>query len=306
VSDPQPSTAFTARARAKVNLCLDVLRRRRDGYHEIETIFQSIDLYDTLDIAFDDSGTVRITCTDPDIPTDEHNICHKAIVELRGHLGPELGAAIHIDKQIPHSAGLGGGSADAAAILLAAGRLAPGQLGGDTLAALALNLGSDVPFMLTGGTALGRGRGEILSPLTGLKGCFFLIVKPTVDISTREVYERVSLSLTKHRYRINLKAVNTLLARFPKVALTFRNALEDVVCPMYPKVAETLGSIMEHSPRFAAMSGSGSALFAIFESESKASVTAEIFSARGYFTAVVGPARQAVELTPRQATRRGS
>lgn len=292
------ASPFIAHARAKVNLSLEVIRRRPDGYHEIETIFQSVNLYDTLRLGFDRSGDVEITCTDPDIPTGPDNICHKAVVLLRDHIDPRLGARIHIDKQIPSAAGLGGGSADAAAVLLAANEAAGRILPRETLEALALQLGSDVPFMLRGGTMLGRGRGEILEPLTTLRGGFFLIVKPNVDISTRSVYEGLNLSLTRHRYRINLKAVNALLARFPGVALTFRNALEDVVCPTYPLVAETQRELLESSPRFASMSGSGSALFAIFESETKASRAAENFSARGYFTTVVEPSPRAVDVTP--------
>ena len=292
------ASPFIARARAKVNLSLEVIRRRPDGYHEIETIFQSVNLYDTLRLGFDRSGDVHITCTDPDIPLGSDNICHKAVVLLRDHIDPGLGARIHIDKQIPHSAGLGGGSADAAAVLLAANEAAGRILPRETLDALAGELGSDVPFMLRGGTMLGRGRGEILEPLTPLQRGFFLIVKPTVDISTRSVYEGLNLSLTRHRYRINLKAVNALLARFPGVAFTFRNALEDVVCPTYPLIAETQRALLESSPGFASMSGSGSALFAIFESETKASRAAEKFSARGYFTAVVEPSPRAVDVTP--------
>lgn len=298
MTSPFATTPFVARARAKVNLALNVLRRRRDGFHEIETIFQSVDLYDTLKIRFDRSREVEIACTDPDIPVDEGNICHQAVVALRNVTDPELGAHIHIDKQVPHSAGLGGGSADAAAVLLTGKAASGGGLTDATLEGLAAGLGSDVPFMLHGGTMLGRGRGEQLTPLTSLRGGLFVIVKPPVDISTGAVYDGLNLSLTKHRYRINLKAVNTLLARFPRVALTFRNALEDVVCPAYPLVAETLGELLASSPRYASMSGSGSALFAIFESESKASDIAERFSARGFFTAVVEPALQAVSISP--------
>ncbi|MDH3217172.1 MAG: hypothetical protein OEN01_12955, partial [Candidatus Krumholzibacteria bacterium] len=130
-----------------------------------------------------------------------------------------------------------------------------------------------------------------------LAGGFFLIVKPPVDISTADVYQNVNLTLTKHRYRINLKQVNTLLARFPKVSLNFRNALEDVVCPSYPLVSEVLGELLASTPRYASMSGSGSALFAIYGSETRASELAERFSVRGFFTAVVEPSLRAVEIT---------
>jgi 4-diphosphocytidyl-2-C-methyl-D-erythritol kinase len=292
------TASFVARARAKVNLGLNVIRRRPDGYHEIETILQSVDLFDALEITFDQSGRIEITCTDPDIPTGETNICHQAVLAMRDFLGAGLGARIHIDKQIPHSAGLGGGSADAGAVLLAAKAASDRGIDDDALRAVAAGLGSDVPFMLRGGTMLGRGRGELLTPLNDLTGGYFAIVKPPVDISTKAVYDGINLSLTKHSYRINLKAVNTLLARFPGVALTFRNALEDVVCPSHPVIANVLAELSELKPRFASMSGSGSALFAIFESESEASDIAERYSVQGFFTTVVRPAHRAVDLSP--------
>ena len=164
------------------------------------------------------------------------------------------------------------------------------------LESAALDLGSDVPFMLYGGTMFGRGRGEILTRLTPLDAGFFLIVKPTVNISTADVFKKVSFHLTRHRYRFNLKAVNALLAKFPNVTLSFRNVLEDVVCPSYPLVYEVLEELMASDPYFAAMSGSGSALFAIYGNEERASQLAERYSVQGFFTAVAEPSAQAVDL----------
>jgi 4-diphosphocytidyl-2-C-methyl-D-erythritol kinase len=296
VSDSFATSRFIAHARAKVNLALEVLRKRRDGFHEIETILQSVDLYDELDIAFDHATRISITSTDPDIPTDQKNTCFRAVEGLRSLIDPALGATIHINKQIPPSSGLGGASADAAAVILAANEAIGRPLPMPELEGVAAHVGSDVPFMLHGGTMLGRGRGEILTPLTPLGGGVFLIVKPSVNISTASVYQDVNLALTRRRYRFNLKAVNTLLARFPSVELTFRNALEDVVCPSNPVVSEVLGELLASRPRFAAMSGSGSALFAIYESEEKASGLAERFSVRGFFTAVVEPSLRAVDI----------
>jgi len=296
VNNTSSTPRFKAIARAKVNLALEVLRKRRDGFHEIETILQSINLFDELEIEFDDSGQILITSTDPDIPSDDGNTCHRAIRLLKPLISSSLGAKIHIRKQIPHSSGLGGASADAAAVILAANEAFGRPLKADELETVAAKVGSDVPFMLYGGTMLGRGRGEILTPLTALRPSFFLVVKPPVDISTASVYRDVNLTLTRHRYRINLNAVNTLLARFPNVSLSFRNGLEDVVCPSYPLISEVLGELLASKPRFASMSGSGSALFAIYENEARASVLAERFSVRGFFTAVVEPSPRAVEL----------
>jgi 4-diphosphocytidyl-2-C-methyl-D-erythritol kinase len=298
VPTSETTARFTARARAKVNLALEVLHRRRDGYHEIETIFQSIDLFDELDIRLNRSGKVIVTCDDPDIPTDETNLCHRALLRMRAHAGPDLGAVIHLQKNIPQSAGLGGGSADAAAVILAVDRGEALDLPLKTLEKAALDCGSDVPFMLRGGTMLGRGRGEVLTPLTGLRRGIFLIVKPPVDIATAWVYKNVNFQLTRHRYRFNLKAVNAILSRFPDVALTFRNALEDVVCPSYPSVREVLEELLASRPYFASMTGSGSALFAILGNEEEAGHLADRFSVRGFYTAVAEPSPRAVDLCP--------
>jgi 4-diphosphocytidyl-2-C-methyl-D-erythritol kinase len=292
------TSRFTARARAKVNLALEVLFKRRDGYHEIETIFQSINLYDDLDIRLNRSGKVVITCSDPEVPTDKTNLCHRALARMRVYAGQDLGAVIHLDKRIPQSAGLGGGSADAAAVILAVNSGEALNLPIQELEKASLDCGSDVPFMLHGGTMLGRGRGEVLAPLTGLRGGVFVIVKPPVDIATAWVYRNVNFQLTRHRYRFNLKAVNAVLGRFPDVALSFRNALEDVVCPSYPSVREVLEELLASRPYFASMTGSGSALFAIVESEERATRLADRYSIRGFFTAVAEPSPRAIDLCP--------
>lgn len=284
-------------SRAKVNLSLEVLYKRGDGYHEIETIFQSVDLYDELTIDFTSDKRIAITCTDPDIPTDGGNICWRAIGEMRQFV-PDLGATIHIRKQIPHGAGLGGGSSNAAAVLLAVNEAFALGIPKKDLEKVALRLGSDVPYMLYGGTMLGRGRGEKLTRLDNLRKCYFLIVKPPVNISTSWVYENINFRLTKNRYRLNLKQVNTILARFPKVALSFRNDLENVVCPAFPLISGIMDRLLAEDPCYAAMSGSGSSVFAIFENEGKASGLAEGFSMKECFTAVVKPSPRAVDLCP--------
>lgn len=292
---------YRATARAKVNLALEVLRLRRDGYHEIETIFQSISLADELEISLNRTGKVIIECNDPEIPTDESNLCARALAAMRVHAGPDLGAHIRVDKRIPRCAGLGGGSADAAAVILAVNQGEGLDLPEGALDRVALECGSDVPFMLRGGTMFGRGRGELLTPLSVVRRGVFVIVKPPVDISTAWVYKNANFQLTRHRYRFNLKALNTLLARFPNVGISLRNALEDVVCPSYPSVSEVLEELLASRPFMASMSGSGSALFAVVENEERASRLAERFAVRGFFTAVALPCSRAVDLYPVEA-----
>lgn len=293
---PDKAPRVTAVTRAKVNLHLEVIRRRQDGFHEIETVFQSVDLSDRLDIQLNDRGTVVVSCTDPGIPTDGSNLCARALEAMRPFAGASLGARIHIHKNIPAGAGLGGGSANAAGVLLAVDRALGLKLPPNRLASVAERLGSDVPFMLHGGTMLGRGRGEDLTRLPDLKGGFFTIVKPEISISTAWVYENYKFALTKHRQRINLKAVNAVLARFPAVTASFRNALEDVVCPAYPVVSGILDELLSTQPCFASMTGSGSALYAVYDSEARATEIAERFSVREFYSSVTRPAKRAIDI----------
>lgn len=282
--------------RAKVNLSLEVLRRRRDGFHEIETILQTVDIADELRIELTADGVIDISCTDSGIPTDESNLCHRALVAMRRYAGDSLGARVHIQKTIPSGAGLGGGSANAAGVIRAVVHALRLRLTDSELEVVAAGLGSDVPFMLHGGTMLGRGRGEKLTRLKHLGGGFFTIVKPPVSISTAWVYGNLNFALTKHRPRTNLKTVNAVLARFPGGAMTFRNALEDVVCPTFPVVSGVLDELLSMRPSFASMTGSGSALYAIFDSEAKAVETAKRFSVSGFYSSVARPAKRAIDI----------
>ncbi len=295
---------YRATARAKVNLSLEVLRRRRDGYHEIETIFQSDRprgrARDELQPKL---GRFDISCNDPEIPTDDRNLCARAIEAMRRHAASDLGAVIRIDQEDPADARVSaGGSADAAAVILAVNRaegldfpqdaLGPG--GSRVRQRRAVHAAGAAPCSDAGG-------GKILTRLTPIQRGVFVIVKPPVDISTAWVYKNVNFQLTRHRYRFNLKAVNAILARFPNVGISLRNALEDVVCPSYPSVSEVLEELLSSRPFMASMSGSGSALFAVVENENKASRLAERFAVRGFFTAVAVPCARAVDLYPVEA-----
>jgi 4-diphosphocytidyl-2-C-methyl-D-erythritol kinase len=283
-------------SRAKVNLSLEVIRRRNDGYHEIETIFQCIDLADSIDVEFTDDARIEIECTDATIPTDDRNLCHRAVVAMRPLSGPSLGARMRIDKHIPSGAGMGGGSSNAAGVMLAICRGLRLDVPTEKLDRIAAGLGSDVPFFLHGGTMLGRGRGEVLTPLESLKRGAFLIVKPEVSIPTAWAYSQPSFGLTSHRPRLNLRAANSVLARFPRSVLPFRNALEAAVVPAYPVVARLLEELFSEQPCFASMTGSGSAVYAIFAHEDRAVEVARRFAGRGFFTSVAKPARQAIEI----------
>jgi 4-diphosphocytidyl-2-C-methyl-D-erythritol kinase len=166
----------------------------------------------------------------------------------------------------------------------------------EKLEATAAGLGSDVPFMLHGGTMLGRGKGEILTPLEPLKKGVFVVVKPPISISTAWAYDSFNFTLTKRRPRINLKTVNAVLARFPETTLSFRNSLEDVVCPAHPVISGVLNELLSAQPCFASMTGSGAALYAIFSGEAEAVDTVERFSVKGFFCSLARPAKRAVDI----------
>jgi 4-diphosphocytidyl-2-C-methyl-D-erythritol kinase len=182
-------------APAKINLYLEVLGRREDGFHALETIFQTLALADFIDLEVDPGGAgIDLTCSDPSIPADASNLVWRAaaaVVARRPELG---GIRLHLDKQIPHGAGLGGGSSDAATVLTVLNQHLTPPLSADTLAEIALQLGSDVPFFLLGGTAHATGRGEILTPLPALPPTPVTIVMPAAHLPTPQVFRALTAS----------------------------------------------------------------------------------------------------------------
>jgi 4-diphosphocytidyl-2-C-methyl-D-erythritol kinase len=229
--------SLTVRTPAKVNLHLEILRLRHDGYHEIETIFQALALFDTVTVTLCEqyrggAPRIELTCTGlPGTPADEANLCWQAarLFCLRKKVSGFFRIGLH--KAIPLAAGLGGGSSDAAATLLACARLFDLEDDHQHLAALAAELGADVPFFLRGGTALGRGIGTVLLPLPPLRSCQFLIVKPPLELSTSEVYRKLKMGLTVNSPKANINVVKPLLARFPHETWLGFNRLEEVVLP---------------------------------------------------------------------------
>lgn len=190
--------ARRVRAFAKINLSLRVLGRRPDGYHEVDTVLQTVDLCDHLTFHRRDGAELRVTCDDPGIPAGSSNLVWKALDALRAEAGrPRLGMAVRIHKGIPPGSGLGGGSSDAACSLAVANGLWEAGLKPSDTERLASALGSDVPFFLRGGTQRGRGRGEQLEPLDALSGVSFGVLIPPLRVQTRSVYSRFNFNLTR-------------------------------------------------------------------------------------------------------------
>ena len=254
------------RAFAKLNLSLDVLARRRDGYHDLRTVMQSVDLCDEVNITITDTPEIRVRTDLPDLPTDCENLAGKAakLFLERAGLSGELGAEIYITKRIPDR-----GSSDAAAVLRAMDALLKTDLTDGELYGMCLDLGSDVPFCLYGGTALAEGRGEVLTDLPPIPDCGILIVKPDFSVSTpvlfAELDKRGSVNST------NTDALlNALLSDHAKMGSEWvpgplGNVFKEALPSLQRGVVEGVeGALLDSGAAFVTMTGTGSAVFGVF------------------------------------------
>ncbi len=273
-------------AHAKINLGLFVVARRYDGYHEIETVFCRIGTADR--IAFSESSDIRVTASSEDIPTDENNICHRAARMLRDHLGVSDGVHISIEKNIPVGAGLGGGSADAALVLKELPRFWHSDISSAYRSRLALALGSDVPYFLAEGAALGRGRGEQLDYFPLDIPFAILVCYPAIHIPTTWAYSRITPGSTGKPE--DLRLVVTEGMRNPEILRQqLRNDFEAIVFETYPAVRRLKELMLERGSVFALMSGSGSTVFGLFADELAAEALSRELAGHGYRAFVTTP-----------------
>jgi 4-diphosphocytidyl-2-C-methyl-D-erythritol kinase len=292
---PSSSRQVKVRGSAKINLFLDVLKRREDGYHEIETFMQPIGLWDELSIGRIESG-IELSGDDPTIPWDRGNLCYRAAEAILCRTGRMGGVRISVVKGIPHGAGLGGGSSDAAAVLLGLNELLGLGLAENELIEIGLSLGSDVPFFIRGRPAVGRGRGEILERANGLENGWILIIKPDIIVSTSWAYRNLKIGLTRDGGKATLGQLIEGLKRFPEVELTTWNSFTEPVTGSFPEIGAILATLRHSGAVLSAMSGSGSACFAIFGEESRAVEVHRLFTGKGLFTEIVRPVDRAVVL----------
>lgn len=262
---------LTMKAYAKVNLALDVLRKREDGYHDVKMIMQKLDIYDELIFTIvGDGGKITIEANRDDIPTDERNLIYKAIKLLFEEYNISADIHVRLTKNIPVEAGMAGGSTDGAAALKAVNILF--DLGADEkrLMELGVRLGADVPFCIMEQTALSEGIGEVLSPLKCLPDCRVLVAKPPVGISTRLIYESMKLDELKDRPdidgMIDALSKNDLYG----VASRLQNVMETVTLSLCPDIEAIKNLMKENGALNAIMSGSGPTVFGIFDDEIKA------------------------------------
>jgi len=269
--------SITLKTPAKINLCLSVLGRRPDGYHDVEMLMQMVGLYDEVTVAVRDGIGVQISCDSDAVPPGEDNIAWKAGHALLKRAGRGAGLSITIRKSIPVAAGLGGGSSDAAAVLVAANAVLGMGLDREELADIGARLGMDVPFFFYGPTALAQGRGERLTELPPLPKLQILLVNPGFATSTAWVYKNLNLRLTK---KVDCNKILRLTVG--NIAAGLHNDLETVTAAAHPVILSIRQSLLEQGAAGVLMSGSGPTVFGIFETGMGCRAAAENLSNRGW------------------------
>ncbi|KEZ49628.1 4-(cytidine 5'-diphospho)-2-C-methyl-D-erythritol kinase [Metabacillus indicus] len=256
------------KAPAKINLSLDVLHKRPDGFHEVKMIMTTIDLADRVELVELPEDTIQIISHNRFVPDDQRNLAYQAALLLKKRYGVKKGVSIAITKVIPVAAGLAGGSSDAAAALRGLNRLWKLGLSLDELAELGAEIGSDVSFCVYGGTALATGRGEKIQHIDTPPHCWVVLAKPTIGVSTADVYRNLKLDSVKHP-DVDGMVEGIKEQDFDKICGLLGNVLEDVTLNMYPEVA----NIKDQMKRFGAdavlMSGSGPTVFGLVRYESR-------------------------------------
>lgn len=261
-------------APAKINLSLDVLRRRPDGYHDVSMVMQAISLYDYITVEKTDGGDIKIFCNYDGVPCNEKNIAYKAAEAFFSYIKTENpGISVTIEKNIPTQAGLAGGSADGAAVILALNKLFSAHLKEGEMCEIGAKIGADVPFCIVGGTRLASGTGTSLKKLISIPKCRFVVCKPDFSVSTAEAYARIDSAGLSHP-EFTSETVKAIYAR--DIYMLASSMLNDFELALKLDGINDVKRIMlKNKALGACMSGSGSAVFALFNSDKKAEKCAE-------------------------------
>lgn len=281
--------------RAKINLTLDILDRRPDGFHNLESVVQSIALSDTLRICRTSEKAIELLVNRPDIPTGPSNTVYKAVSLFMELSQVESGVSVSIEKRIPHQAGLGGGSSDAAGTLIGLNKLFDNPLDMTQLSHLAAQIGSDVPYFLTGGTAVMTGRGEVVRKLPDAPKLDLLIVKPDVGVPTPWAYARLA-ETTRTRSNDATIAVIDSISRGDRDSLIKRlsNDFQVIVEREFAEIAEIKQAMLTYGAETAVLCGSGAAVFGVFGSSDAASSALLYFEAKYPFAEVASTSATAI------------
>jgi len=258
------------RAFAKINLGLRILGRRPDGYHEIRTVYQTVGIYDRLLVELQPSGGgIEVACDDPQVPSGRGNLVYQIAARWKRARKFPGTIRIRIEKRIPAGAGLGGGSSDAAAALIALERMTGDRMNPRTRFRIAVETGSDVPFFLWGGRALGLGRGEEVYPLADFGRHPCLVVFPGQSVSTAEAYREAGRRLTKNRGSSRMNFFGAWPHLSPEISGPAENDFEAVIFARWPELASEKRRLIRAGAKVASLTGSGSAVFALFDSDRK-------------------------------------
>lgn len=243
----------------KINLGLHILRKRNDGYHDLETVFLAVP--DGDELVLEEADSLSMTCSDASLPTDATNLCMKAALALQAVTQTTKGAKIHLEKRVPFGAGLGGGSADAALVLKGLCELWQLETSPETLFHIAASLGSDVPFFLDATPQFGYGRGELLQPLDYAFPFHLVVAMPNAFVSTAEAYRAITPN-DQNRANLCKLVLSNDLARWRNELV---NDFEAPIMALYPEIMTLKQQILDFGAGYAAMSGSGAAVFGVFE-----------------------------------------
>ncbi len=257
---------------AKVNIGLQVLNQRPDGYHNLHTIFQELDFHDTVTLTKIENGC-ELKSNNKSFPLDTSNTCHKAYTILQQEFPGLGGVQIHVDKKIPQGAGLGGGSSNGAAVLKGLNQLYEMDLSDNYLEQLAVEIGADVPFFIRGKCQLGEGIGEKLTAIEKQLSYTILLVIPSVSISTSWAYESLKNGLDTNGKKANFA---DLFRRNIIPFELFKNDFERIVIPAHPKIGKIKDALIENGARYASLSGSGSTVFGMFDEDTAASAAESV------------------------------
>lgn len=266
--------AITVTAPAKLNLTLDILGRRPDGYHEIATVMQTVDLADTVTLTPNDSGYLSLAVRGAKLPLDNQNTAWVAAQQFMKTAGiSRLGLHITLDKRVPMQAGMAGGSADAAGVLVGLNALTGANLSTEELCAIAARVGADVPFCVSGGTALATGTGTTLAPYPAMPDCAIVVAKPPVGVSTAAAYAAIDNAPMLVRPDNDGMRRALEQERLPRIGQLLCNVFEHALA--LPEVEQLAGAMRAHAPLGCCMTGSGSVVFALFETDEAAARCAD-------------------------------
>lgn len=269
------------RAMAKINLGLDVLRKREDGYHEVRMVMQTIRMYDLLDIHRKQTPGISLSTNLPYVPSDERNLVYKAAKLLMDEFEIQEGISMKLSKFIPVAAGMAGGSSDAAAAFVGVNRLFRLGLSQEELMKRAVQIGADVPYCIMRGTALAEGIGEKLTPLAPIPECYVLIGKPGISVSTREAYENLRLGAIEQRPDIDGMILDIRNGDLRSMAGKMENVFEPGITGKYPVIGQIREFMEQKGALHAMMSGSGPTVFGLFEDRDKVHAAAAALKKTG-------------------------